>query len=91
LYLLAISRTDGTFPGAPDGDTMIRDGDTLIIYGRAEVLSKLEKRLKGIKGNEGHLDMTRKQKKVKEQEKKKILKVSLWKNYPLETWVPQMM
>ncbi len=69
LNLLAISRKDGTFLGAPDGDTIIRDGDTLIIYGRAEVLSKLEKRLKGAKGNREHREMIKEQKKVQEHEK----------------------
>lgn len=69
LNLLAISRKDGTFLGAPDGDTTIRDGDSLIIYGRAEVLSKLEKRIKGKKGNREHLKMEEEQKKVQEHEK----------------------
>jgi hypothetical protein len=69
LNLLAISRKDGTFLGAPARNTTIKEGDSLIIYGRAESLSKLEKRLKGAAGNREHRQMRREQKKVQQHEK----------------------
>jgi K+/H+ antiporter YhaU regulatory subunit KhtT len=69
LNVLAISRRDGTFLGAPGGDTTISDGDSLIIYGRASALSKLEKRIKGTKGNREHSVMIKKQKQVEKKER----------------------
>lgn len=71
MIVLGIVRHDGTFLGTPDGETYIRDGDTLIIYGRAEVMNKLEKRLKGDEGNKEHKEMIHEQKDVAEKEKKK--------------------
>ena len=70
LNVLALSRTDGTFLGAPDGETTIKDGDVLIMYGRARAIQRLEKRLKGSEGNKEHRDSVEEQKKVVEQEKK---------------------
>lgn len=69
LNILAITRKDGTFLGAPDGETKIENGDSLIIYGRAEGLQKLESRSKGSGGNKEHKSMIKEQKKVRKQEK----------------------
>lgn len=76
VNVLAISRSDGSFFGAPGGETTIQDGDTLVVYGRTDALQNLEKRLKGKKGNKEHRSMIRQQEKVqkkelKESEKKK--------------------
>jgi hypothetical protein len=73
LNLLAISRKDGTFLGAPARNTRIQEGDSIIIYGRAEALSNLEKRLKGVEGNREHRQMTKEQKKVQKHEKEEDL------------------
>jgi len=70
VNVLAISRSDGSFFGAPMGETTIQDGDTLVVYGRIDALLKLEKRLKGSKGNKEHQSMIRKQEKVQEKELK---------------------
>lgn len=68
INVLAISRSDGSFFGAPAGETTIQDGDTLVVYGHTEALQKLEKRLKGAKGNKEHKSMIRKQERAKEKE-----------------------
>jgi hypothetical protein len=70
VNVLAISRSDGSFFGAPGGETTIQDGDTLVVYGRTDALQKLEKRLKGAKGNKEHKSMIRKQEKVQKKELK---------------------
>ena len=70
LNILAVTRNDGTFIGTPDGNTPINDGDSLIIYGRAEVLHKLESRLKGSSGNREHNAQTQEQKEVHRKEQK---------------------
>ena len=69
LTLLAIVRKDGTFLGVPDGNTVIREGDSLILYGRANVMQNLEKRLKGSLGNRDHRAMSRQQSRKQKQEK----------------------
>jgi hypothetical protein len=74
INVLAISRQDGSFFGTPAGETTIEDGDTLIVYGRAEALQKLEKRLKGTRGNRQHKAMIRKQQKVQNRELKESQK-----------------
>jgi len=68
MNILAISRKDGTFLGSPSGETQIQDGDTLVIYGRTEALQRLEKRLKGKKGNREHRSMVIKQDRVQKKE-----------------------
>lgn len=68
LNVLAISRPDGSFYGTPSGETTIKDSDTLIIYGRTDALQRLEKRLKGTRGNREHKTMMRKQQRVQKKE-----------------------
>ena len=68
LNVLAITRQDGTFLGTPSGETQINENDTLVIYGRTEALQKLERRLKGKKGNQEHTTMVKKQNRVQEKE-----------------------
>jgi hypothetical protein len=69
MIVLGISRKDGNFLGTPDGETYIREDDSLIIYGRASALNKLEKRLKGTRGNQEHKEMMSEQKTVEKKEK----------------------
>ena len=68
INVIALSRKDGKYIGNPKGDTKIKEGDTLIVYGRAETIKKLEHRLKGIKGNKEHKDMVEEQKEVLQHE-----------------------
>jgi len=68
LNVLAITKQDGTFLGSPTGETQIDENDTLVIYGRTEALQKLERRLKGKKGNKEHTTMVKKQDQVEQKE-----------------------
>ncbi|MFO7923188.1 MAG: TrkA C-terminal domain-containing protein [Bacteroidales bacterium] len=70
LNILAVSRNDDTFVGNPVGSTIIKPGDSLIIYGRAEALEKLENRIKGAPGDSEHKEMSKKQNKIVKKEKK---------------------
>jgi hypothetical protein len=54
ITILGITRDDGTYIGVPRGATEIQPGDTLILYGRAQALSELDKRLAGSQGDEAH-------------------------------------
>lgn len=69
LNVIAISRSDGTFIGNPNGETLIKSGDSIIVYGRAKTLNKIEKRFKGFLGNTEHDEMVKEQKEVLEHEK----------------------
>jgi uncharacterized protein with PhoU and TrkA domain len=69
INVIALTRKNGNYLGNPRGDTKIKVGDTLILYGRANSLQKIEKRLKGEKGKKEHKEMVEEQNKVLEHEK----------------------
>ncbi|MDF9795244.1 K+/H+ antiporter YhaU regulatory subunit KhtT [Catalinimonas alkaloidigena] len=50
LNLIGVEREDRTYVGLPNGDTVIREGDTLILYGRESALKLLSERKKGRAG-----------------------------------------
>lgn len=54
VLVLGIQRADGTYIGAPRGWTEVHPGDTLIVYGRAELLSELDRRCSGAEGDRAH-------------------------------------
>lgn len=54
VMVLGITRDDGTYLGAPDGDTVVRAGDTLLLYGRAAALESLDARQHGRSGDREH-------------------------------------
>ncbi len=54
LVVLGITRADGHFRGAPVGRTMVQEGDTLILYGRAEDLREIDHRTAGAEGDASH-------------------------------------
>lgn len=54
LIVLGIKRDDGSYVGAPHGQTRVCPGDELIIYGQEEGLEDLDKRLEGAVGSAEH-------------------------------------
>jgi hypothetical protein len=44
ILVLAITRDDGTFLGTPQGDTLLKPNDTLIVYGRGQALENIDRR-----------------------------------------------
>jgi K+/H+ antiporter YhaU regulatory subunit KhtT len=56
LRVLGIEQSGGVYLGAPDGDTTIRPGDTLILYGRADAVAEIDRRKAGPTGDAEHLD-----------------------------------
>jgi len=69
IIVLGITRKDGTYIGAPKGDTVIRPGDLLILYGRSAAVSKLDQRKQGAKGDEDHVRGVAEHEQIQEQEK----------------------
>ncbi len=55
VIVLGVER-DGMYLGTPDGDSVICSGDTLVVYGRREVLEELDRRRRGIGGELTHVD-----------------------------------
>lgn len=69
IMVLGVTRLDGTYIGAPVGSTMVKPGDTLILYGRSTAVEKLDQRKTGIGGELDHIRSVREQKEVEEKEK----------------------
>lgn len=56
VTLLAIRRKDGTFIGAPQRSTFLNPRDTLVLYGRADLLAEIGGRQVGAVGDKAHRD-----------------------------------
>lgn len=69
IIILAITRLNGHYIGAPQADTKIKVGDLLILYGRASALAALEKRFKDKRGYVEHKKQIEEQHKVVAKEK----------------------
>lgn len=54
VLVLAVQRANGDFVGAPRGPTVVHPGDTLVLYGRAPVLSDLDRRPASEEGDHAH-------------------------------------
>jgi uncharacterized transporter YbjL len=70
IVVLGITREDGTYIGAPDGSTKVRSNDTMILYGRATALDKLDRRRKGKAGDREHDEACQEQEEVERREKR---------------------
>lgn len=69
VNVLGIAREDGTYIGTPLPDTVIREGDLLIAYGRAPALKEIEERPKGYRGNVEHEESVKEQEAVQQRER----------------------
>lgn len=54
VVLLGITRPDGAYVGAPSGETEIRAGDLLVLYGREDCVQALDQRPTGPTGDRHH-------------------------------------
>lgn len=54
VMVIGIRRTEGTYIGAPKGQTKIRAGDVLLMYGRDSLLKELDQRCCGPQGDVAH-------------------------------------
>ncbi|MFW6061678.1 MAG: TrkA C-terminal domain-containing protein [Planctomycetota bacterium] len=70
ILVLGLTRDDGSYVGAPHGNTEIYPGDTLLLYGRGDDLAELSKRQAGGAGDAAHVEAEREQEEhVAEQER----------------------
>jgi hypothetical protein len=56
LTVLGIHRADGDYVGVPRGDTVIRGGDRVVIYGPDERMSEIDDRMRNTAGQQAHDD-----------------------------------
>jgi len=68
ILVLGITRQDGTFLGAPRATTKILPHDTLVLYGRAAALERLDQRGKGWAGEQDHEQAVAEQREVIREE-----------------------
>ena len=71
VNLIGIQRKDGAYLGTPYGDTEIKSGDQLILYGRENTLKNLENRKKNLAGEQEHEKAVAEQKKEKAKQDEK--------------------
>jgi Trk K+ transport system NAD-binding subunit len=70
LLVLGIERTSGEFIGTPNGETILQNGDNIIIYGRDSTIAELGERQRGVTGDIEHLQEVTKTERVREAEKR---------------------
>lgn len=54
VIVLGVVRADGSYVGVPKGDTVIRAGDTVVLYSATGLLSELDRRRSGDAGDAAH-------------------------------------
>ncbi|MCB2184179.1 MAG: TrkA C-terminal domain-containing protein [Desulfobulbaceae bacterium] len=68
VLVLGVERSEGAFLGAPKGNTLLKAGDNLVLYGHISVLDMIDDRQQGRKGEFEHLKAIREQKKRLQKE-----------------------
>lgn len=68
VLVLAVQRHNGDFVGAPRGGTVVHAGDTLVLYGRAPVLSDLDVRPATTEGDHAHEEAVAEQHEIMQHE-----------------------
>lgn len=71
VLVLGIYRADGDYVGVPTPDTGIYAGDTMILYGRSEVLDNLDERKAGLQGEAEHHAATGRQREEEAEQARK--------------------
>ncbi|WP_017733476.1 cation:proton antiporter regulatory subunit [Nafulsella turpanensis] len=71
LFILGINRKNGTYLGIPGHQTQICPGDTLIIYGRASAIKRINSRKKGRLADFERKLSEKENKQVRKEEQKK--------------------
>jgi hypothetical protein len=54
LIVLGITRANGDWIGTPDGDTLLHDGDVLVVYGREDRVTEIDERRRDAHGDRAH-------------------------------------
>ncbi|WP_224998287.1 TrkA C-terminal domain-containing protein [Cesiribacter sp. SM1] len=65
VYILGVTRQDGSYLGVPGHDTLILTGDTVIVYGRSSIIKSLLQRRKDERAHLEHLKGVQKHQEAK--------------------------
>jgi TrkA-C domain len=68
VVVLGVHRGGGAYIGAPDGDTIVRAGDVLTVYGREERVRELDRRAHGDEGDAAHAAAVHEQEELEAEE-----------------------
>jgi TrkA-C domain len=69
VVVLGVHRAGrGAYIGAPDGDTVIRAGDVLTVYGREDRVCELDRRARGADGDAAHAAAVHEQEELEAEE-----------------------
>jgi TrkA-C domain len=68
VVVLGVHRAVGAYVGAPDGDTLIRAGDVLTMYGRESRVAELDRRARGAAGDAAHATAVGEQERLEAEE-----------------------
>lgn len=68
VLVLGVERSGGKYIGAPRGDTVLNIDDTVLLYGRRDVVANLDERRRGASGNWEHHKAIDKQMVVEREE-----------------------
>ena len=68
VNVLGVRRPDGTYIGNPVGETVLHQGDSLVLYGRIGAIDELDKRKSGTHGNKEHAEAIEEQQEVLKKE-----------------------
>jgi hypothetical protein len=71
IIVLGVTRKNGTYIGAPDGETKVLPEDRLILYGREAALEEVQTRRLGVEGDMQHNAAVSEQQRVARKEKAK--------------------
>jgi hypothetical protein len=72
VLVLGISRSDGTYIGAPYGATVACPGETLLLYGRSSRLAELGRRRADSEGNQRRREAAAEERRVEREEGKDV-------------------
>jgi K+/H+ antiporter YhaU regulatory subunit KhtT len=68
VVVLGVTRANGTWLGAPDGDTVVHAGDTLVVYGRDDRVCELDARRHDASGDAAHAAAVAEQERLEAEE-----------------------
>lgn len=83
ILVLGIERRDG-YLGAPRGHTVVRVGDTLVLYGRDKNLADLDERRRDFDGYRAHVRALREQGEIEKEQDRKEMASALQAQSPAE-------
>jgi uncharacterized protein with PhoU and TrkA domain len=68
VLVLGVQRQEGEYIGTPTGQTVVKPGDTLILYGRSPVLADIDQRDDTGESEEAHSRVVAEQQRLEDEQ-----------------------